>query len=100
MVDVRLLFTALALAAAMVLSGLLGRRRWMGVVLLALLSFVWLTVDASWEGARLIVLDSHHALTLADLVGVLGFVVAGWLAVRLRRGVPKRLSGTDRPAQS
>ena len=124
--DVRLLCTALALAAAMVLSGVLGWRRWLGVVLLALLSFVWLTVDAAWEGPHLIDFGARHALTLADLVAVAGFAAAVWLAVRLsrvdgrwvrpsvRRMRPsvrwvrpsvrwvrpsERLSGTDRPGQ-
>lgn len=83
--DLRIVLTVLALLGAMVLSGVLGLRQRAGVVVLALLSFVWLTLDDDFEGGVLITLTSHNGLTASDLVGVAGFVVCLVLWLRLRR---------------
>ena len=82
MPDVRDLLTALALLVAMVLAGWIGVRQRIGIVVLALLSLVWLTVDSLWEGGVLLALSTHHGITLADLVGIAGLLVAAGLAVR------------------
>lgn len=83
-VELRVVVTALALAAAMLLSALIGWRRRVGALLLLLLSFVWLTVDKEWEGPILVSLDSKHALTTADLFALAGVAVSLWLWARLR----------------
>jgi hypothetical protein len=76
LVDLRVLVTALALALALVVAGAIGWRQRSGTLILALLSVVWLTVDADFEGPHLIRFDAHHSLVLADLVGIAGLVVA------------------------
>jgi hypothetical protein len=85
MPELRLVLTALALIAAMVLSAVVGRRQRVGIVLLVLLSFVWLTIDRYFEGGVILVVSSHHGLVTSDLVGIAGLGVAVWLWVRSRR---------------
>jgi hypothetical protein len=85
MSELRLIITAALLALAMVLAAWMGRRQRIGTVILALLSLVWLTVDRDWEGGIIVVVDSRHGLTTADLVGVAGLVLAGVQLVRARR---------------
>lgn len=85
MSQLRDVLTALALVGAMVLAGVVGRRHVIGVAILALLSFVWLTVDRNWEGGVIAVVDRTHGLTTADFVGIVGFVAAAWLWWRLWR---------------
>jgi hypothetical protein len=84
--ELRLVLTALALMAAMVLSAVVGRRQRVGAVLLALLSFVWLTIDRSFEGAVIVEVSSRHGLVVSDLVGLAGLSGAAWLWWRGRRG--------------
>jgi hypothetical protein len=83
--ELRLITTALLLAAAMVLAGVIGRRQRIGIVLLVLLSVVWLTVDRDWEGGVIVVISQTHGFTTADIVGVAGLGWAFWLWWRSRR---------------
>ncbi len=79
LVELRYWATAAMLLAAMVLAGVIGRRARSGLVLLALLSLVWLTVDRLWEGGVIIVFTGRNGLVASDLVGVAGLCVAAWL---------------------
>lgn len=85
MTELRLVLTALALAAAMVLAGVVGRRQRIGSVILALLALVWLAADHGFEGAVLLTVTQTHGLTSTDLIGLAGLGVAIWLWFRLRR---------------
>jgi hypothetical protein len=85
MPEVRVALTVVALLAAMVLAGALGRRQRTGVVLLALLSLLWLLVNHAFEGPVLFSVTSTNGLTASDLVGLAGFVVSVGLWLRLRR---------------
>jgi hypothetical protein len=85
MPELRIVLTMIALLAAMVISGMIGRRNRLGIAVLALLSFVWLTVDKDFEGAVLVTVMRHNGLTLADLVGLAGFAVCAILWWRTRR---------------
>lgn len=85
MAELRVFLTAGALLVAMMLSGMIGWRQRAGAVLLALLGFVWLTVDRDFEGGTLIRFSSHNGLTESDLVGVVGIVFAAVLWWRARR---------------
>jgi len=73
------------LLAAMIISAWLGMRQRWGIVLLALLSLVWLTVDRLWEGPVLIEVTSHNGLVTSDFVGLAGLIGAGLLERRRRR---------------
>jgi hypothetical protein len=83
--DLRIVLTVLALVASMVLCGVLGLRQRLAIVVLALLSFVWLTLDSDFEGGVLISFTSYNGLTASDLVGIAGFVACVVLWWRLRR---------------
>jgi hypothetical protein len=83
--DLRIVLTVLALLGAMVASGVLGLRQRAAIVVLALLSFVWLTLDSDFEGGVLVTFTAHNGLTASDLVGVAGFVACVLLWLRLRR---------------
>lgn len=48
----------------MALAAWIGRRQRIGTSILALLSFVWLTVDRGWEGGIVVVVDARQGLTL------------------------------------
>jgi len=83
--DLRIALTVLALLGAMVVSGALALRHRTAIVVLALLSFVWLTLDRDFEGGVLISFTSHNGLTASDLVGIAGFLACLALWLRLRR---------------
>jgi hypothetical protein len=83
--DLRIVLTVLALLASMALCGVLGLRQRLPIVVLALLSFVWLTLDSEFEGGVLISFTNHNGLTASDLVGVAGLVACVVLWWRLRR---------------
>ena len=85
MYDLRIALTVLALLGAMVVSGVLGLRERAAIVVLALLSFVWLTLDNEFEGGVLISFTPHNGLTPSDLVGVAGLIACVALWWRLRR---------------
>jgi hypothetical protein len=68
--------TVCALAVTMVLAAIIGLRHLVGIAMLALLAFVWLTLDKTWEGGVLVSVSGGHGLTQADLAGVLALVVA------------------------
>lgn len=87
--DARLTLAALALLAAMLLAGWWGRRERIGAVLLLLLSFSWLTVDQRWELRVLIYWNDRHGVTVSDLAGAAGIVIAIVELVRLRRRAPR-----------
>jgi hypothetical protein len=95
MTELRLVLTALALAAAMLLAGVVGRRQRIGSVILALLALVWLAADHGFEGAVLLTVTHTHGLTLTDLIGLAGLGVAIWLWFRLRR-TGRQASGRGR----
>jgi membrane protease YdiL (CAAX protease family) len=50
-------------------------------LVLVVLGVLWLLVDGPVEGAILFRLSQDHGVTLADLLSVALFVVAGWLWV-------------------
>lgn len=85
MPELRIVLTVLALLAAMLIAGLIGLRQRLGIAVLALLSFVWLTVDKDFEGGVLLTVARHNGLTVADLVGIAGFLVCVVLWWRGRR---------------
>lgn len=85
MPELRIVLTVVALVAAMVLAGALGVRQRSGALILALLGFVWLTLDNRFEGAVLLTVSDHNGLTAADLVGLAGIGAAGFELFRLRR---------------
>ena len=86
MPDLRILLTIGSLLAAMVLAGVIGyRQALVFAVMLALLSFVWLTVDKDFEGAHLLRLSATHSVVTGDLPGLFAFVCAVALWWRLRR---------------
>jgi uncharacterized membrane protein HdeD (DUF308 family) len=76
MAELRLVVTALALMLAMFLAGVHGLRHRIGVAILALLSVVWFTVDKLFEGEVLFQINRHQGFTSADVVGLLGLIVA------------------------
>ena len=84
--DVQTAFAGYAYAAGLVLVGVLAYR---GVRLAlparVLLSLAWFGIDTLWEGPVLVSLNSHHGITLADTIGVVGLAAAGVIAWR-RRG--------------
>jgi hypothetical protein len=88
-VEARIVLTALALLAAIVISGILGWRRYYGAVLLALLSFVWLSADSEWELGLLFKIDPQHGVVTSDLVSLVGFCLALCELVRLRLRPPR-----------
>lgn len=53
-----------------------------GAVLLAAISVAWLMVSQPMEGAVLVVFSPTRGLTAADLGGLAGLVIAGWVWVR------------------
>lgn len=85
MPELRIALTIVALAAAMLVAGAIGRRQRSGIVVLALLSFVWLTLDHDFEGGVLVTITSHNGITVSDLVGIAGLLVCIVLWLRLRR---------------
>lgn len=85
MPELRVVLTVVALLAAMILGGVVGLRHRIGIAILALLSFVWLTLDRDFEGGVLVSLTSHNGITASDLVGLAGFGISVWLWLRLRR---------------
>jgi hypothetical protein len=85
MPELRVVITVVALLAAMLISGAIGWRQRSGILVLALLSFVWLTLDQNFEGGVLISLTSHNGITASDLVGITGLIVGVLLWLRLRR---------------
>jgi hypothetical protein len=84
--DVQTAFAGYAYALALVLVGVLAHR---GVRLalpaLILLSLAWFGTDTLWEGPIIVRINSHHGVTLADTIGVLGLVAAAVIAWRRRR---------------
>jgi hypothetical protein len=91
--------TALALMLAMFLAGVHGLRHRIGIAILALLSIVWFTVDKLFEGEVLFQINRHQGFTSADVVGLLGLIVAG-LLWRYGRAVrtPAERAPRGRPA--
>jgi hypothetical protein len=84
MAEARIIITALALVAAMLLAGWLSRTRRAAAFLLALLGIAWLTVDHDFEGGVLFTVTEHHGLVTSDLVGIAAIGTAIWLWLRLR----------------
>ncbi len=82
--ELRVVVTIFALMGAMFIAGTLGARLRIGAVLLALLSFVWLTLDSRFEGGILVPVTSDNGLTSADIVGVVGLIVAAVQLIRLQ----------------
>lgn len=85
MPELRIVLTGLALVVAMVLAGVIGWRQRIGSIVLALLSFVWFTVDRDFEGSVLVKFSATHGIVAADLVGIAGFVASALLWWRLQR---------------
>ena len=55
-----------------------------GAAVIAALSVLWLLVDHRMEGGVLVVVVPGHGLVTADLAGLTGLALAGWLLVRGR----------------
>jgi hypothetical protein len=77
--ELRLLVCALIYVLAMVLAGVVGYRQRIGVWILGLLAFAWLTFDKLFEGRVLIPISATMGITASDLVGFAGLVWAAWL---------------------
>jgi hypothetical protein len=102
MVEARLVVTALAMLLAMFLAGVHGLRHRIGIVILALLSLAWFTVDKLFEGEVLFQLNRHQGLTVSDLVGLVGLLVAGllWRKTRpVRNPVARAPQGRPEPTR-
>lgn len=84
MAEARIVITALALVAAMLIAGWIGRTQRAAAILLALLGIAWLTVDHEFEGGVLFTVTEHHGLVTSDLVGIAAIGAAIWLWLRLR----------------
>jgi hypothetical protein len=84
MAEARIIITALALVAAMMLAGWIGRRQRAGAVVLALLGIAWLTVDHDFEGGVLFTVTEYHGLVTSDLVGLAAIGTAIWLWLRVK----------------
>jgi hypothetical protein len=82
--EARIVITALALVAAMLIAGWIGRTQRAAAILLALLGIAWLTVDHEFEGGVLFTVTEHHGLVTSDLVGIAAIGAAIWLWLRLR----------------
>jgi hypothetical protein len=80
--DTRVVLVVLALLASMALAYLVARRHRIGIVLLALQSVLWLLVNSDFEGPTLVDFSRTHGLTMSDLLGIAGLLLAGWLLVR------------------
>ena len=93
--ELRLILTAVALIAAMVLADRVGRRERIGAIILLLISLAWLTVDKPWEIAVLVRLSHSHGLTVSDLVGLAGLARGTWLLCR--RGQRRSIQRTVPP---
>jgi hypothetical protein len=61
---------------------------WLSIYLLVVSSVGWLLVNGPMEGSVLWAFSETHGITVADLVSLFGFAVAGWGAARLLRYVP------------
>lgn len=83
MAEARIVITALALVAAMLIAGWIGRTQRAAAILLALLGIAWLTVDHEFEGGVLFTVTEHHGLVTSDLVGLAAIGAAIWLWLRL-----------------
>jgi hypothetical protein len=78
------IWPGLGLAALVVAAALAPRYgRWGGLVIAAL-SLYWLLDNQRSEGGVLIGLSPSHGLVAADLAGLAGLGLAGWLLVRGR----------------
>ena len=78
------MLAGLVLAGLVVLAAVAPSTGRTGAVALGLVSVLWLTVDEPVEGVVVLALTPAHGLTSADLAGLAGLVVAGWLLVRSR----------------
>lgn len=68
---------------AMVVVAVLARRERLAVAALVLLSLAWFGIDTRYdEVATLLPVAPHHGITVIDLPGVAGIVVAAALARR------------------
>ncbi len=75
--------TTLALGATMLVAGGLGYARFrFASMLLVVLSVFWIAVSVRPEGPILWSITPDHGVVLADLWGLLGFVVGVVLVVR------------------
>ena len=79
MSELRLVACALIYVVAMALAGIVGYRQLLGVWILGLMSFCWLTFDKLFEGRVLIPISSSMGVTASDLVGFAGLAWAAWL---------------------
>jgi uncharacterized membrane protein HdeD (DUF308 family) len=103
MVEARLVVTALAMLLAMFLAGVHGLRHRVGIAILALLSVAWFTVDKLFEGEVLFQINRHQGLTVSDIVGLLGLLIAAllWRRTRPVRNPPARaLEDTPAPTRA
>ena len=74
----------LALLVALLLATLRGRgrARRTTAVLLVPVSFAWVLFNGRLEGPVLLDLSQNHGITVADLLAVLGILVAGVVLAR------------------
>ena len=78
------MISGLCLLALLAAAGTADRTGRAGVWLLVATSLLWLALNGEMEGTVLWAFTSSHGLTMADLVGVLGLVLAGWRFLALR----------------
>src|SRR4051794_17745127 len=101
MAEARLVVTALAMMLAMFLAGIYGLRHRVGILILALLSLTWFTVDKLFEGGVLLHVSKTNGITVSDLIGILGVLISGlvwWYSAR-NRHVASQAAHEDGPAR-
>jgi hypothetical protein len=79
---VPVLLLALLVALLLVTLRVRGRARRITAVLLVPVSFAWVLFNGRLEGPVLLDLSQNHGVTVADLLAVLGVLVAGVVLVR------------------
>lgn len=79
------MLAALVLLVLIALAAAGGRAGWPGVVALAVVSVLWLLVNGPLEGPVLWTISRTHGLTLGDLAGLAGLLIAAWRGTRLLR---------------
>jgi hypothetical protein len=77
-------WTGIVLALLVVAAAFAPRLGRAGGVVIGALSVLWLALDHRMEGGVLLVLSHHHGLVNADLAGLAGLALAGWVVVRGR----------------
>ncbi|SFB87364.1 hypothetical protein SAMN04487968_102110 [Nocardioides terrae] len=77
-------WTGIVLALLVIAAAFAPRLGRAGGIVIGALSVLWLLLDHRMEGGVLVAVTPSHGLVTADLVGLTGLALAGWLVVRGR----------------